>query len=106
MTYMNTVCANDRITLVHLAILQGDGSLGRIDIGDTAGRLQNRWLTRFVRRSRLPLELLVQADSVNQVPGMLPDAVRLLQSDITKLLVLGVVLGDLFKSEFNVSSLE
>jgi hypothetical protein len=92
---MNTISANQHISLNRLARLQHRSCRGRIHRRNAAGRPQLDRRPIAVGRERPPLELLVQAHPVHQVPRVLPLLVGLGQVGIPQDVVVGIVLGDL-----------
>lgn len=70
-TNVDSVCADDKICVDDLAVLQRNRSLNRIASDDTGSEYQFCRLTHAFWASRKPLELLVDVHSVAEEPALL-----------------------------------
>lgn len=81
-THMYAVCTDQDITLHMLPIFE-DGSGGhRVRIGHAAAGSQNHRHAFSRGRRGAALQLLVETHTVDQVPGVLPELIRLRQVNV------------------------
>ena len=92
---MDAVSTEQDMPLYTLPVFQNGSGRRRVHVDNTTASLQNHRHAFARWRSGAPLELLVKVHAVDQVPGVLPELIRLRQVNVTEQLILCVILGNL-----------
>ena len=92
---MDAVSTEQDMPLYTLPVFQNGSGRRRVHVDNTTASLQNHRHAFARRRSGAPLELLVKVHAVDQVPGVLPDLIRLRQVNVPEQRILCVILGNL-----------
>ena len=79
---MYAVSTNQDIAVHTLAVFQNGSGRRSVNVDNTAASFQNHRHAFSRGRSSAALELLVEVHTVDQLPGMLPELIRLRQVDV------------------------
>ena len=92
---MDAISTEQDIPLYTLPVFQNGSGRRSVHVDNTTAGPQNHRHAFARWRSGAPLNFLVKVHTVDQVPGGLPELIRLRQVNVPEQLILCVILGNL-----------